>query len=98
MSFPDPMQRNRFQLHDVILKDRAAVRRPAVKRLLAGAAPERSDLLDPADPEAFTALRQFCSLRNSLGATGRTIVAYVREAWNAKDNDDVRITFDRKIA
>jgi len=86
------------RLNDVILKDRAAVRRPAVKRLLAGAAPDRSDLLDPADPEAFNALRRFCSLSNSLGATGRTIVAYVREAWNAKDNDDVRVTFDRKIA
>jgi hypothetical protein len=87
------------RVNDVILKSRAAVKRTSVKRLLRGtAAPERDDLLDPADPDAFSALRQFCQLRANLGATGRTIVAYTREAWNARDNNDVRVTFDRKIA
>lgn len=87
------------RVNDIILKERAAVHRFAVPRLLAGAAaPDRTDLLDPDDPEAFNALQQFCHLRHAVHATGRTIVAYVREAWNAPDNDDVRLTFDRKIA
>lgn len=86
------------RVNDVILKERAGVRREAVHRLMAGAAPCRGDLLDPEDPEAFNALQQFCHLRHAVDATGRTIVAYTREAWNARDNDDVRVTFDRKIA
>ena len=86
------------RVNDVILKDRAPVKRERVKRLLRGAAPTRDDLFDPGDPESWKALREFCDLRTSLGATGRNIIAYTREAWNAADNDEVRITFDRKIA
>jgi hypothetical protein len=86
------------RVNDVILKDRAAVRRSCVKGLLRGAVPRRDDLVEPGDPAAYASLREFCRLAACLGATGRTIVAYTREAWNAKDNDDLRITFDRKIA
>src|SRR4051794_2046713 len=86
------------RVNDVILKERAAVRREAVRRLVAGGPPDRQDLLDPGDPDALAALQHFCHLQHSIGAAGRTIVAYTREAWNAADNDDVRVTFDRKIA
>lgn len=86
------------RVNDIILKDRAPVKRAALPRLLTGAAPCREDLHDPADPEAFGALQQFCHLQHAAHATGRTVVAYTREAWNAPDNDDVRLTFDRKIA
>ncbi|MDB5172086.1 MAG: hypothetical protein JWN51_859 [Phycisphaerales bacterium] len=86
------------RMNDVIMKSRAAVRRASVQRLFAGAAPQREDLLDHDDPGAFSVLREFCQLRASLGAAGRTLVTYSREAWNARDNDAVRVTFDRRIA
>lgn len=83
---------------DVILKERAPVKRAAVKRLLAGGPPEPDDLFDPNDPEAFHALIHFCHLRHSVNAGGRSIVAYTREAWDAPHDDGVRVTFDRKLA
>ena len=85
------------RVNDVILKERAAVRRPALKRLLASAPPAHEDLIDPADQEAFSSLHHFCHLQHLVQAGGRVIVAYLREAWNAADNDDLRITFDRAI-
>jgi hypothetical protein len=86
------------RVNDVILKERAAVRRESVRRLVAGGPPDRQDLTDPGDPDALAALQHFCHLQHTIRAAGRTIVAYTREAWNAADNDDVRVTFDRKIA
>jgi hypothetical protein len=84
-------------VNDVILKERAAVRREAVKRLLAGAPPAREDLINPADHDAFSSLHHFCHLRHLAHAGGRAIVAYTREAWNSPNNDDLRVTFDRAI-
>jgi SPX domain protein involved in polyphosphate accumulation len=86
------------RVNDVILKDRAPIKRTSLVRLLRGATPRREDLSDPNDPEGYATLYEFCRLAGALRATGRTIVAYTREAWNAADNDEVRVTFDRKIA
>jgi hypothetical protein len=85
------------RVNDVILKERAAVRRDAINRLLAGAPASREDLVDPTDHDAFSSLHHFCHLRHLAQAGGRTIVAYTREAWNAADNDDLRVTFDRAV-
>ena len=85
------------RVNDIIFKERAAVRREAVKRLLAGAPASREDLIDPDDHDAFSSLHHFCHLRHLVQAGGRTIVAYTREAWNAADNDDLRVTFDRAV-
>jgi hypothetical protein len=86
------------RVNDIILKERAPVRKDAFMRLHVGGPPCREDLVDPSDDESFAALQHFCHLQHSIDAKGRTIVAYTREAWNAPDNDDVRVTFDRKIA
>jgi SPX domain protein involved in polyphosphate accumulation len=86
------------RVNDVILKQRAAVKRGSVHHLLAGAPPAHEELHDENDPEAFAALEQFCHLRHVMNANGRAVVAYTREAWNAADNDDVRVTFDRRIS
>lgn len=85
------------RVNDVILKERAAVKRQNVKRLLAGYPPTAADLLDENDPEALSALSHFCHLRHLVGAGGRAIVSYTREAWDAADNDGVRVTFDRAV-
>jgi SPX domain protein involved in polyphosphate accumulation len=82
---------------DAILKKRAAVRRDAAMRLLAGHSPHPTDLLKPADVKAFDSLCQFCELRNKIDAFGKVIVSYVREAWVTPDNNSVRMTFDRNI-
>lgn len=99
---PDPASPVFFEIkkrvNDVILKERARVKRGSVGRLLAGRPPGRHDLHDPSDPQALHALSQFCHLRDVVNAGGRTLVGYTREAWNAPDDDGVRVTFDRKLA
>lgn len=85
------------RVNDVILKERAAAKRSSVERLLSGRQPERSDLLDESDTKSFSALTRFCQLQQIVRADGRAIVAYEREAWNAPDNDHVRLTFDRAV-
>src|SRR5207249_3122902 len=87
--------------NDVVFKKRAGIRREAMERLMAGGAaaqPRRADLIDEGDPEAWRALAHFCELRAAIDAEPRAIVAYMREAWNAKENDDVRVTFDRRVS
>lgn len=86
------------RVNDIILKERAPVVRSSVKRLLAGASPVRNDLQDGDHAESWAALQEFCRIQRTVNAVGRTIVTYTREAWNAADNDDVRVTFDRRIA
>ncbi|HEX8912651.1 MAG TPA: polyphosphate polymerase domain-containing protein [Humisphaera sp.] len=86
------------RVHDVIIKERSAVRRSSVGALLAGRPPVPSDLQDPSDSVDFAALQHFCHLQHSVRGTGRAVVAYTREAWNAPGNDDVRVTFDRDVA
>jgi SPX domain protein involved in polyphosphate accumulation len=84
------------RVNDVILKERAAVHRACVPRLLKSGWPERSDLVKY-DAKNFTSLQRFCSLRTKLGASGQTIVSYQREAYVAEEDDNVRLTFDRSL-
>src|SRR5689334_18934733 len=44
------------RVNDVILKERAPIRRASVKRLLAGSPPDAADLYDQGDPDALHAL------------------------------------------
>lgn len=81
----------------IMLKRRAAVRKDAVRGLLAGQLPQREDLLNPRDAKAFGALDQFCRLRRDLSASPKLHVAYVREAYEDPDHNDVRVTFDRRV-
>jgi SPX domain protein involved in polyphosphate accumulation len=86
------------RLNDVILKDRAVVRRDSMKPLLAGRPPMQSDLVNESDLDGYWALRRFVELRNNIHAEGRVIVYYQREAWVTPSDDNVRLTFDRKLA
>ncbi len=83
---------------EVIIKDRAAVNRDAVKRLLSGHAPQRADLADPADTGAFSILCRFCEFQHAIGAVPRIIVYFEREAWIAPGDSELRVTFDREAA
>lgn len=85
------------RVSDVILKQRAAIRRSAVPRLLAGQWPDRVDLVNDNDA-AFGAIEEFCSLRYAIGADGQVFVSYLREAYVTPEDNSVRMTFDRRLA
>jgi SPX domain protein involved in polyphosphate accumulation len=82
---------------DVMLKQRAGVRRGAVRGLVGGQLPRQEDLLNPRDARAFGALNRFCRLMHELSASPKLHVAYVREAYENPDHNDVRVTFDRRV-
>jgi len=81
---------------EVILKQRAAVRREAVDRILGGDWPRRSDLFKTGD-EDLGAVERFCSLRDTIHAIGQVYVSYIREAYVTPNDNSVRMTFDRRI-
>jgi len=83
---------------EVIMKERAAVRRAALVRLLSGHSPRREDLLDGQPADAYHALCRFCELRDGLLARPRIIVYFEREAWVSNDDNSVRVTFDYEAA
>jgi hypothetical protein len=82
---------------NVMLKERAGVRKNAVRRLLGGHLPQREDLLNPRDPKAFGALDRFCRLKHDLSASPKLHVAYAREAYENPGHNDVRVTFDHRV-
>jgi SPX domain protein involved in polyphosphate accumulation len=79
-----------------IFKERAPVRREAVATLLAGQLPERQHLLSD-HPKHFAAVQNFCRLMEEEQATLKTHVAYRREAWMGRQDNSVRVTFDRNV-
>src|SRR5688572_13553898 len=84
------------RVNEVILKQRAIVRRDALGWLLRGECPLREACFDPEDAESYDVLREFGRLRNSLYATPQIIVYFEREAWISPADANVRVTFDRK--
>jgi hypothetical protein len=82
--------------NDVILKERAAVRRESIQPLLAGQCPSMRDLLAPG-AGALAALHRFWEHQSALGAVGQAFVSYLREAYAGPD-ERIRLTFDREVA
>jgi hypothetical protein len=82
---------------DIILKDRAKVKRDRALRIMAGECPRITDLVKPEDLDAWSALRRFCDARDNIAATPRVFVSYMREAWVKPSDDNVRLTFDRDL-
>jgi len=82
---------------NVILKQRAGVRKSAVRTLLAGQLPAPEHLLDPDDPEALVALQRFSNLMHHLHAAPKLHIAYLREAYENPEDNGVRVTFDRQV-
>jgi SPX domain protein involved in polyphosphate accumulation len=85
------------RVNDVILKDRAAVHRSSVDRILHGHWPERSDLVKYT-PKNLATLQRFCELKDMLRAEGKVFVSYSREAYVSPHDDSVRVTFDRNLS
>ncbi len=82
---------------DVILKQRAAVKRSSVEALLAGRWPNPDDCAGGKTSNAFGPLQRFCSLQSMLNASGKALVSYMREAYVTPNDNSVRVTFDREL-
>jgi len=82
---------------NVILKQRAAIRKSAVRWLLKGHLPEPKHLLNPRDGNAVFALQRFCHHVHRLRAAPKMHVAYLREAYEDPGDSGVRVTFDRRV-
>jgi len=85
------------RVNDIILKDRALVKRDRAVRLLEGERPRITDLVKQHDTDAWSALKRFCEMRDNIAAVGKVFVSYMREAWVKASDDNVRLTFDRHL-
>ncbi|MCD6304527.1 MAG: polyphosphate polymerase domain-containing protein [Planctomycetes bacterium] len=81
---------------DVILKQRAKVSKAAADRILGGHWPQLADLAAGSEGD-FGSLQRFCSLRDTLQASGKCFVSYKREAFVTPNDNTIRVTFDRLI-
>jgi hypothetical protein len=86
------------RISDVICKERAAVRREAVKLLLRGIPPGRTMLASTTDrSKAAAAMQNFYRYYLQIGARAGVYISYQREAYVSPDSDQIRVTFDRQI-
>lgn len=85
------------RVNDIIMKDRALVKRDRALRMLEGARPQITDLVKQHDLDAWSSLKRFCEMRDNIGAVGKVFVSYKREAWVKESDDNVRLTFDRHL-
>lgn len=84
------------RITDMIAKSRATVSRQSAEHLLRGSKPDIGMLLNDS-PREREALFDFCQLRDQLGAVGKAFVDYYRQAFESKDGNQYRVTFDRKV-
>src|SRR3972149_2810110 len=86
------------RLGEVIKKERAGVRRTAAQKYLSGYQPRLVDLTPDQDPKkAASALSNFCNLYSSISAMACVYFYFHREAYVAWDNNNIRVTFDRRV-
>jgi hypothetical protein len=85
------------RVNEIIIKEKAGVRKQSVRELIEGRCPRPSDLLDPEDVGEMGILRRFCEMRAAINARPRMNVYFEREAWVAPGDDQMRVTFDRDI-
>ena len=80
----------------VILKQRAAVKRQSVRRLLAGETLDYQDLVTD-DEQNREALYSFCSLCRRINARAAAYTSYLREGYEPSHSNVHRVTFDRDL-
>jgi len=87
------------RITDVISKERTAICREGVRRLLDGGWPDESHLMGThTNGRRPGTLQQFWRLCDAIGAKGCVYVSYLREAYVSPNSDQVRITFDRRLS
>jgi hypothetical protein len=84
------------RMNEVILKQRAAVRRSAVKEILGGQIPTAAQLMSK-EPDHLMSIQRFVELMSSYNAVPKMHIAYMREAWENPNDNAVRVTMDRVV-
>lgn len=84
------------RMNNAILKQRGAVRREAVDRVLAGQLPEPNEIAST-DPKHLAGIQRFLGLMTELQARPTAHVAYLREAWMSSHDNSIRVTMDREV-
>lgn len=84
------------RINEGIVKQRARVRREAVKSLLVGASPSREHLYSW-NPQHWSDLLDFWQLAERIEAAPRLHNAYLREAYVSGGKGAVRVTIDRNV-
>lgn len=84
------------RVNNTICKSRGGVKRHAVDQVVAGQLPALEDLANR-DPRQVLALQDFIRLAQSINASPKTHVAYLREAWLSRFDNSVRVTMDRNV-
>jgi hypothetical protein len=85
------------RVNQCIMKQRGAVRREAVDRLLDGFFPEPEQDLISKETKHVMALQNFCRLVTEIGARPKVHIGYFREAYVPHDDNSARVTFDREV-
>ncbi len=89
--------------NDIVRKEVAHVNADGVYRVMANGRPDESQLRwESGDIRTFYAqdvypMRQFCDLRDGLGASCQVLIDYWREAYESARRTGPRITFDRSL-
>jgi hypothetical protein len=84
------------RMNCAILKQRGAVRREAVDRVLAGQLPHPDELASQ-DPRHLAGIQRFLGHLAELQARPVAHIAYLREAWMSPRDNSVRVTMDRDV-
>ncbi len=80
----------------VIHKKRAQVYKDAIQDLFNGHAPTKKHLVKNSMTE-LDALEHFCLLRGKLQASPKLHITYMREAYEERHSNEVRVTIDRNV-
>ncbi len=84
------------RIHDAIAKERVAIHRSAIPRLISTFVPDRMALVKN-DTSNWSSLLRFCELAATLPATQGLFVSYRREAYVSPVDNNVRVTLDRDV-
>lgn len=84
------------RMNNAILKQRGAVKREAVDRVLAGQIPDPSEMAS-SDPRHTAGIQAFVARASEFLARPVAHIAYQREAWMSPRDNSVRVTMDREV-
>jgi hypothetical protein len=92
----------KHRIAEVICKDRALVSREGVRQFLTQNWPDPRTWPDAAllvkGTRQLNAFYKFWSLANRVHAQGVALISYLREIYEAPDDDELRVTLDRQVA